>query len=208
MARSLLGLATPDSGRIDLAGIDASDYRRLSRADRRRVRRVVQVVFQDPYSSLNPSLTVGATLREAAEQAGGGTGAAELLGRVALPASYAGLLPAALSGGERQRVAIARAIAMRPELLICDEPVAALDVSAQAQVLELLRELRRSEGMSMLFITHDLAVVRQMTDRVVVLYRGRVVETGRTHDVLGAPRHEYTRTLVAAVPAERPGAPG
>ncbi|WP_033296190.1 ABC transporter ATP-binding protein [Amycolatopsis jejuensis] len=202
IARSLLGLVTPDVGTIELDGIDASDYRKLSRTQRRRVRRFVQVVFQDPYASLNPALKVGSALREALEQRGGdpATEIPELLGKVGLPSSYADRLPSALSGGERQRVAIARAVAMRPEVLICDEPVAALDVSAQAQVLELLREIRRSEGMSMLFITHDLAVVRQMTDRMLVLFRGKVVEVGDTADVLAAPRDDYTRRLLAAVP--------
>ncbi|MFE4174022.1 ATP-binding cassette domain-containing protein [Streptomyces sp. NPDC056909] len=117
-----------------------------------------------------------------------------------LPASYADREPGSLSGGERQRVAIARAIAVEPAPLICDEPVAALDVSAQAQVLELLREIRRASGMSMLFITHDLSVVRQMTDRVLVLYRGDIVEVGDTAAVLDTPQHAYTRRLLNAVP--------
>ncbi|MEL5953548.1 ABC transporter ATP-binding protein [Streptomyces sp. CLV115] len=210
IARSILGLATPDTGRLELDGIDASDYRRLSRAQRQQVRRFVQVVFQDPYASLNASLTIGSTLREAANRTGvrreGSATAAELLARVGLPASYAGRKPAALSGGERQRVAIARALAVRPTLLICDEPVAALDVSAQAHILELLRDIRRTTGMSMLFITHDLSVVRQMTDRVVVLHHGEIVERGGTTAVLDAPQHPYTQRLVSALPGARPEA--
>ncbi len=206
IARSILGLTKPDLGSIKLAGIEASNYRKLSRADRQRVRRFVQVVFQDPYASLNPSLKIGSTLREVLNKRGEvddvGHEISELLARVGLPASYATRKPAALSGGERQRIAIARALAMRPSLLICDEPVAALDVSAQAQVLELLRSIRRTEGMSMLFITHDLAVVRQMTDRVVVLYHGQIVETGETTAVLDNPQHEYTRRLLNAVPGQ------
>ncbi|PXY33527.1 ABC transporter ATP-binding protein [Prauserella coralliicola] len=209
IARSILGLTTPDSGRIEIGDIDVSNYRRLNSADRRRVRKRVQVVFQDPYASLNPALTIGNALREVLDARGDVSDPTEevatLLTQVGLPASYATRRPAALSGGERQRVAIARAIAMRPELLICDEPVAALDVSAQAQVLELLRALRLRYGMSMLFITHDLAVVRQMADRVVVLYHGEVVETGQTAQVLDAPQHPYTRRLTAAAPQSQPG---
>jgi peptide/nickel transport system ATP-binding protein len=212
IARSILGLTTVDSGRIEAGGLDVTSYRALTAADRKRARRFVQIVFQDPYASLNPSLTIGSTLREVLSQRGQGSeGMADevsaLLGQVGLPASYAARRPAALSGGERQRVAIARAVAMRPDLLICDEPVAALDVSAQAQVLELLREIRRSYGMALLFITHDLSVVRQMADRVVVLYRGEVVETGDTGQVLDRPEHPYTRKLITAVPGRGSTAP-
>jgi peptide/nickel transport system ATP-binding protein len=213
IARAILGLTTPDAGTIDLVGIDASDYRRLDRAHLRQVRRLVQAVFQDPYASLNPALSIGATLREVlgirGHIADPRREIADLLGQVGLPASYAQRRPVALSGGERQRVAIARALALRPRLLICDEPVAALDVSAQAQVLELIRDIRRRHGMSMLFITHDLSVVRQMTDRVIVLYHGQVVEAGDTATVLDTPRHPYTRRLLDAVPgkADITGAP-
>ncbi len=204
IARTLLGLTTPDAGRIDLAGMDVSDYNRLSRIRRRQARRLVQAVFQDPYASLNPALSIGGTLREVLDIRGDVTdprrAIADLLGQVGLPGSYARRRPAALSGGERQRVAIARAIALRPRLLICDEPVTALDVSAQAQVLELLREIRRHRGMSMLFISHDLSVVRQMADRIVVLYHGQIVEAGDTARVLGTPQHPYTKQLLKAVP--------
>lgn len=215
IARSVLGLSSVDSGRIELGGIDISAGRRRSREDLRRLRQLVQVVFQDPYASLNPALSVGDTLGEAlslrdtasddpaADDGAGPGGVAELLGLVGLPAGYADRRPAALSGGERQRVAIARAIAVRPKLLICDEPVAALDVSAQAQVLELLRSIRQRYSMAMLFITHDLSVVRQMADRLVVLYRGEVVETGATASVLDNPQHAYTRRLIAAVPGRQ-----
>jgi peptide/nickel transport system ATP-binding protein len=216
ITRCLLGLTTPSTGTIRLGGVDVSDYRRLSRSENREVRRLVQVVFQDPYSSLNPRLTVGTALREAVE-AGRDRPArrartlrasdlagqvAELLDRVGLPASYARKHPSALSGGERQRVAIARALAVRPKLLICDEPVAALDVSVQAQILEVLREVRASYGTSLILITHDLSVVRQMTDRAIVLRGGEIVESGETATLLDSPRHAHTKRLLASIPGE------
>jgi oligopeptide/dipeptide ABC transporter ATP-binding protein len=203
IARCLVGLATPDGGRIELDGINVSDYRRLKTADRVRARRAVQIVFQDPYASLNPRLTIGATLAEAVGVRGPGADPAtevpQLLGLVGLPAHYVRRRPRALSGGERQRISIARAIAVRPDLLVCDEPVASLDVSVQAQVLELLREIRRTRGMSMLFITHDLAVVRQMAERVIVLHDGEIVEEGETDTVLDRPAHAYTKRLLDSV---------
>ncbi|WP_416969479.1 dipeptide ABC transporter ATP-binding protein [Streptomyces sp. 4F14] len=203
LVRCVLGLTRPTSGTIRLAGTDISDYRRLNRRDLREVRQLVQIVFQDPYSSLNPRLTIGTALREAISVgAEPGGRAEELLEHVGLPASYALRRPAALSGGERQRVAVARALAVRPKLLICDEPVAALDVSVQAQILELLRRVRAEYGTSLLFITHDLSVVRQMTDRAVVLRGGEVVESGTTAGLLDAPKHPHTRRLLASVPGE------
>lgn len=204
IARCLLGLTTPTSGNLRVADIDISDYRRLGHSQLQTVRRSVQVVFQDPYASLNPMLTIGAALREAVMARGAAADATEevreLLDMVGLPAGYARRRPAALSGGERQRVAIARALAVRPKLLICDEPVAALDVSVQAQILELLREIRRSQATTMLFITHDLSVVRQMTDRAIVLRHGEIVEEGPTPTVLDAPTHPYTVQLVESIP--------
>jgi peptide/nickel transport system ATP-binding protein len=198
-------LAQPDSGRITIDGVDASNFRGLKREDVRHVRGVVQAVFQDPYASLNPSLTIGTTLKEVlaiARQRGERPESVEdLLAGVGLPAAYEKRRPRELSGGERQRVAIARALAMWPRILICDEPVASLDVSAQAQILELLRKVRRERAMGMLFITHDLAVVRQMAEQVVVLYRGTVVERGSTEDVLDHPQAAYTKRLLAAVPS-------
>ncbi|MFE2441933.1 dipeptide ABC transporter ATP-binding protein [Streptomyces sp. NPDC059426] len=203
-ASCVLGLSTPTTGSIELAGIDITDYRRLARKQRAGVRRLVQVVFQDPYASLNPSLTIGKALGEAIAAGTGNESAVgsvdDLLDLVGLPRAYAARRPGALSGGERQRVAIARALAVGPKLLICDEPVAALDVSVQAQILELLRDIRARYGMSMLFITHDLAVVRQMTDRTLVLRGGEIVEAGATEALLDAPRHPYTQSLVASVP--------
>ena len=210
LARCLLGLIRPDAGRITLAGHDLSDYRGLARSERRRVRQLVQVVFQDPYGSLNPALSIGTALEEAIRLRPDGAGTPQvedLLSLVGLPASYAGRRPVALSGGERQRVAIARAVAVAPRLLVCDEPVASLDVSVQAQILELLRDIRRRYDTSLLFITHDLSVVRQMTERLVVLYRGEVVEAGATARVLDSPTHPYTAQLLGSLlPTVRAGA--
>lgn len=209
LARCLLGLEKPTSGSIVVDGIDLVDYDALSSENRRTARELVQCVFQDPYSSLNPAHTIRFILSEAARQRRGGSKLSKkqldeeivgLLNDVGLPASYAKRRPAALSGGERQRIAIARALAVKPRLLICDEPVAALDVSVQAQVLEVLRAVARN-GVTLLFITHDLAVARQITDEVVVLLRGSIVETGDTGSVLRSPEHDYTRRLVDAVPS-------
>ncbi|MGV9379430.1 dipeptide ABC transporter ATP-binding protein [Nonomuraea sp. NPDC003707] len=200
IARCVLGLQTATAGTIRLGELDVTDHRRLTAKQRRQAGRLVQVVFQDPYASLNPALSIGAALTEALAVGGTGQRVGDLLDLVGLPAAYAARKPSALSGGERQRVAIARAIAVRPRLLICDEPVAALDVSVQAQVLELLREVRREHGTSMLFITHDLAVVRQMTDRAIVLRHGEIAESGDTGTILDSPRHPYTISLVESVP--------
>ena len=207
LARSILGLTTPDAGSITLDGLDVSDYSRLSRQDARRARRAVQCVFQDPYSSLNPRHTIGYTLAEALRHRERPAGDLDdevgaLLERVGLPTATAGRRPAALSGGQRQRVATARALAVEPRVLVCDEPVAALDVSIQAQVLQLLREVNTATGTSLLFITHDLGVVRQVTERIVVLYKGSIVEQGATDAVLDDPQHDYTRRLVASMPQE------
>jgi peptide/nickel transport system ATP-binding protein len=199
IARCLMGLATADSGEIVVGGLDVSDFARLSPEKRREAYRTEQMVFQDPYASLNPKLSIGAALSEALEVRGRDRAEIpELLERVGLPTDYAIRMPHTLSGGERQRVAIARALAIRPRLLICDEPVAALDVSVQAQVLELLRTTQAEQGMSMLFITHDLAVVRQMTTRLLVCHKGVIVEEGPTERVLDHPVHRYTRQLRAA----------
>ncbi len=198
LARCLLGLETPTSGTISLAGVDAGDYSKLSRADQLRLRKAVQIVFQDPYSSLNPARTIGATLAEACERAKSGSSVSDLLARVGLPAAYARRKPAALSGGERQRVAVARAIAVEPEILVCDEPVSALDVSVQAQILNLLGELRDQLKLTYVFITHDLAVVRQVVDRAYVFSRGEIVEEGPVEQILERPKHPYTARLLEA----------
>jgi peptide/nickel transport system ATP-binding protein len=205
LGRCIVGLETPTSGAIAIDGIDAANFERLSTRDRAAVRRSVQIVFQDPYSSLNPVRTIGSALQQAVLVAnpgarGVGGQVADLLRTVGLPPEYAARKPVALSGGERQRVAIARALAVKPRLLICDEPVSALDVSVQAQILNLFATLRTEFGMSYLFITHDLAVVRQIVERVYVLYRGAVVEAGPVDTVLGHPSHEYTQLLVDSIP--------
>ena len=194
LSRIIAGLEVADSGTIDFPGQPPRDPRRPS---------PVQVVFQDPSSTLNPARKVGAMLSDALARAGKPSGKADvsrLLDEVSLPHAYAERKPAALSGGERQRVAIARAIAPGPRILLCDEPVSALDVSVQALVLSLLRDLQQRMGISLVFITHDLAVVRQIADRLYVLRQGLVVESGPTVSVLSEASDPYTRELIASVP--------
>ncbi|MEU8205087.1 ABC transporter ATP-binding protein [Streptosporangium sp. NPDC049046] len=204
LGRCLVGLESITSGAAEVFGIDITQGSRMSRSDLRTWRSKVQYVFQDPYSSLNPRMTVGQTLAEAGRQAALSGDprvltVAEVLERVGLRPHYAARRPAALSGGERQRIAIGRALALNPELLICDEPVSALDVSVQAQVLNLLNDIRRETGIALLFITHDLAVVRQVADTVYVLEKGRVVEAG-TAEIMDSPNSGYTKQLLEAVP--------
>ncbi|TIM16806.1 MAG: ABC transporter ATP-binding protein [Mesorhizobium sp.] len=205
LGRCLVGLETPTTGKIEIDGIDAHDFEALQPDDRAYLRRTVQMVFQDPYSTLNPRHSVGKTLAESLRvgQFSGDMNVtiARLLTEVGLTADYAKRRPAQLSGGERQRIAIARALAVSPRLLVCDEPVSALDVSVQAQVLNLFKDLKAARGLSFLFITHDLAVVRQIADRIVVLYLGEVVEEGSVDQVLSEPQHPYTKRLIASIPA-------
>ncbi len=205
LARCLVGLETPTAGTLTIDGVPATSYERLTSDQRRQLRRTIQMIFQDPYSSLNPVLTVGATLKEAlavSDRRPGrlDAGVTALLRRVGLPAEYAGRKPVALSGGERQRVAIARALAVEPKVLVCDEPVSALDVSVQAQILNLFKELRDELNMTYLFVSHDLTVVRQMVETVHVLYRGEIVESGPVDEVLGQPQHWYTVKLLDSMP--------
>lgn len=205
LGRCVMALEHPSSGTIEVGGIPLHSWRSLSDRDKAALRHTVQMVFQDPYSSLNPVRSIGSTLQEAilARDPGmrkAGEEVIRVLGRVGLPAQYAQRKPSALSGGERQRVAIARALAMRPRLIVCDEPVSALDVSVQAQILNLFGALREDLEISYLFITHDLAVVRQVAERVYVLFNGKVVESGSSDVVLDQPQHEYTRRLVASIP--------
>ena len=204
LARCVLGLESASGGTISFDGADITDMSRLKAEDRARVRRGIQIVFQNPYASLNPARRIGSILAEAAEMAGDGKPDRAiiegLLKRVGLAAAYMNRRPAGLSGGERQRVAIARAIAVRPRLIVCDESVSALDVSVQAQILTLFGELQHDLGLALLFITHDLGVVRQVTDRVYVLSEGHLVESGPTAQVLDRPEHPYTQRLIASVP--------
>ncbi|MDI2127461.1 dipeptide ABC transporter ATP-binding protein [Yinghuangia seranimata] len=207
LVRTLVGVHSATSGRILFEGRDIT---RPGRADQRALRRSVQMVFQDPYASLNPRLTVGAIVADPLVSQGIGTPAerrrrvGELLERVGLDASAADRLPRDFSGGQRQRIGIARALAPEPSVLICDEPVSALDVSVQAQVVNLLADLQAELGLSMVFIAHDLAVVRQVSHRIAVMRAGRVVETGPAEELCAHPRHPYTQALLAAVPSPTP----
>lgn len=202
LARLLLGLERPDAGTVRFGAEPLGGRRR----ERRAFHEQVQFVYQNPYRSLNPALSVGASVAEPLENYRGLRGAAlrsavgAALESVALPAEFAARRPAELSGGQRQRVAIARAIAVRPAFIVLDEPVSALDVSVQAQILQLLVDLQAEFGTGYLFISHDLAVVRLISDRVAVMRAGRVVETGSTAEVFTAPQTDYTRELLAAIP--------
>jgi ABC-type oligopeptide transport system ATPase subunit len=204
LARAILGLVAPASGRILWRGepIDTTDRDRM-----RPLRRQIQVVFQDPFGSLDPRMTAGASVAEAITALEGPTGGAALESRitlvfreVGLDPAYARRYPHELSGGQCQRVAIARATVVRPQLLICDEAVSALDVSVQAQIVNLLRDTCRRHGMALLFISHNLAVVRHLCEDIAVLCRGRLVERAGREQLFADPRDPYTRALLAAVP--------
>lgn len=201
LARLLMALERPTSGHILHRGRVVSG---LAERDLRAFRRSVQIVFQDPMSSLDPRMRVHDILAEplrALEAGDERTRVPELLEAVGLPAGSARLYPHQFSGGQRQRIAIARALGPGPEVLVADEPVSALDVSVRAQILNLLKRLIREFSLTLVFISHDMAVVRHLCDEVVVLYRGKIVETGATDQIYADPRHDYTRTLLAAVPA-------
>ena len=204
-ARLILRLLEPTAGSVRYRGRELTT---LPPGEMRRVRRELGIVFQDPYASLNPRMTlrniVGEGLRVWEPRADIAGRVAGLLERVGLDPAFARRYPHELSGGQRQRVAIARALAPGPSLLICDEPVSALDVSVQAQILNLLADLQRDLGLTILFISHDLAVVRHVCDRVAVMHLGRIVEIGTRSEVYGAPRHPYTRALLSAVPVPDP----
>jgi oligopeptide/dipeptide ABC transporter ATP-binding protein len=206
IGRAILGLTPPHEGTITLKGADIT---RVGHAERRRLSAVLQVVFQDPYSSLNPTRTVGQTLGETLRVQGASrlesaARVRELLELVGLPAEAANRYPGHFSGGQRQRIAIARALMAKPQIVICDEPASALDLSVQAQVLNLLRELQDELHLSYLFIAHDLAVVRHLSHRIIVLYSGRVMEQGDAATVYGSPLHPYTQALLAAAPVPDP----
>jgi oligopeptide/dipeptide ABC transporter ATP-binding protein len=206
LARALAGIQRLTRGEIILDG-RVLPARRRSRTDQRRI----QMVFQDPYSSLNPRLTVGGMLREllrvhhVVPRPEIEAHTRELLRMVGLSEDAAHALPRQFSGGQRQRVAIARAIALRPEVLVADEPVSALDVSVQATILNLLEDLQADLGLTLLFISHNLAVVRHLCDRVAVMYLGRIIEVAPTEVLFGNPRHPYTAGLLAAIPRMTPG---
>jgi peptide/nickel transport system ATP-binding protein len=207
--RALLRLLPASGGRILF---DGTDLTALDPASMLPWRRRMQIVFQDPYASLNPRMTVAEIIGEALDTHGLARGRraeriADLLTRVGLNADHARRYPHEFSGGQRQRIGIARALAVEPEFIVADEPVSALDVSVQAQVLNLLQDLQRDLGLAMLFVAHDLAVVNYLCDEVVVLYLGRVMERGPTRRVYGAPRHPYTRALLSAAPVPDPRAP-
>ena len=204
--RAVLRLVEPTAGRVCF---DGQDVRALDREGLRALRRRAQIVFQDPVGSLNPRLSVGAMLEEALTVHGLGLPnrrdrAVELLEQVGLSADHIDRYPHEFSGGQRQRLGIARALSVEPELLVLDEPVSALDVSVQAQVINLLADLQQTLGLTYLFIAHDLALVEHVSDRVAVMYLGRIVETADAPSLYAAPRHPYTHALLSAVPRPDP----
>ena len=204
LGRAILGLEKSVSGRIVFAGRDVS---RLRGAAMKQFRRQAQMVFQDPFGSLNPRMSVGAAIEEVLFVHGIGNTRAERRDKTAALFTDVGLNPDWLrryphefSGGQRQRIGIARALALEPELLVADEPVSALDVSVQAEIIRMLKQLQRDRGLSYLFIGHDLAVVRDISDRIAVMYKGEIVETGTASQICDHPQHTYTKRLLSAVP--------
>ncbi|WP_374342664.1 dipeptide ABC transporter ATP-binding protein [Azonexus sp.] len=211
VGKALLQLIRPSAGSVRLGGAELVG---LSGRRLRAARRHLQMVFQDPFASLNPRLRIGEIIGEGMDALGVGSGGERrqalvaLLGQVGLPAAALDRYPHEFSGGQRQRIAIARALAVQPELLVCDEPTSALDVSVQAQILNLLKELQAELGVAYLFITHNFGVVDYLAHDVAVMYLGRIVERGRADEVLNAPRHPYTQALLSAVPSPHPGGAG
>lgn len=209
LARLLLRLIEPSEGEVFYGGRDIAA---LPKGEMRRLRKDLQFVFQDPFSSLNPRMSVGAIIDEPMRVHGLGDAAwrraevSRLLTRVGLRAEFADRYPHEFSGGQRQRIGIARALASGPKVLIGDEPVSALDVSIQAQVINLLEDLKQEYDLTLVLIAHDLAVIRHMSDRVAVMYLGEIVEQGETDAVYAAPRHPYTRALMQAIPIPSPRA--
>ena len=203
----VLQLIKPTGGSVEFMGKQLTD---LGRESLRKTRRDMQIVFQDPYSSLDPRMTVGDIVAEPLIVHGVGSRRSrsarvrELLEVVGFDPGYTNRYPHEFSGGQRQRIGIARALALGPKLIVCDEPVSALDVSIQAQILNLLKDLQRDFGLTYLFIAHDLAVVRSMSDRIAVMQSGKIVETGPAEQVYTQPTHEYTKSLLASVPIPDP----
>jgi oligopeptide transport system ATP-binding protein len=212
LARMILRLVEPTLGRIFY---DGKDITRMREPELRLIRRRMQIVFQDPYSSLNPRMTVREIIGEgiasfglAKDRAEADAMVAEVLGKVGLRPDMAGRYPHEFSGGQRQRIGIARALAVKPDFIVCDEPVSALDVSVQAQIVNLLDELQEEIGLSLLFISHDLRVVNYVSHRIAVMYLGKIVEMGPARDVSEKRHHPYTRALFSAVPSmQRPTRP-
>ena len=211
LSRTLIKLVEPTEGKIVFNGRDITH---LSRRQMRDVRREMQIVFQDPYASLNPRMTVNDIVSEPLRihgQYSGGQGrqrVAELLRIVGLSPEHGNRFPHEFSGGQRQRIGVARALALNPQLIILDEPVSALDVSIRAQVVNLRESLQRDFGLTYIFVAHDLSVVRHVSDRVAVMYLGKIVEIGTRHDIYERPSHPYTQALLSAVPIEEPGQRG
>jgi len=206
LGRAILGLAPIGAGTVTLSGRDIT---RLTTRERRALSSDLQVVFQDPYSSLNPSMTVGDILSEPLRVAGMARRAASdriraLLDEVKLPVDSVDRFPREFSGGQRQRIAIARALALEPKLIVCDEPVSALDLSTQKRVLDLFIDIQERTGVAYLFITHDLSVVRHVSHRVAVMYRGEIVEQGDAEQLTSHPSHPYTQRLFLAAPVAAP----
>jgi oligopeptide/dipeptide ABC transporter ATP-binding protein len=207
IGRAILGLAPVKDGTIAFAG---NDITHAAYRERRRLSADLQVVFQDPYSSLNPTRTIGQTLSETLRvhvrqsRADVSRRVATMLEKVGLPADAARRYPAHFSGGQRQRIAIARALMVQPRFVVCDEPTSALDLSVQAQVMNLLRDLQEEFQLSYLFISHDLAVVRHLSHRIIVLYHGRIMEQADAVQLYASPAHPYTRALLAAAPVPHP----
>jgi peptide/nickel transport system ATP-binding protein len=206
LGRGILGLAPVTEGSITFLG---KEITAASRKDRRELSKDMQVVFQDPYTSLNPSLEVGQILAEPLEIQGMEATAAkkriaELLDQVGLPSDAINRLPREFSGGQRQRVAIARALALQPKLIVCDEPVSALDLTTQARILDLFLQIQKDTGVAYLFVSHDLDVVRHISHRVAVMYQGEIVEQGLASQVTVTPNHPYTQRLLMASPVPDP----
>ena len=203
----ILQLLRPTSGSVVFEGQELTE---LGAGDLRRVRRDLQIVFQDPYSSLDPRMTVGdivsepITVHRVGSRRDRRARVRELLDVVGFDPTYVNRYPHEFSGGQRQRIGIARALALSPRLIVCDEPVSALDVSIQAQIINLLKDLQREFGLAYLFIAHDLAVVRSVSDRIAVMHNGKIVETGAAEDVYTSPKEAYTRALLASVPVPDP----